>query len=108
MEPSPGAKVRTHGLRPLNLPRAVEVELDGRGLPAWVASASSRAPGASAIPRTYAVERVQEVWRVAEAWWRTASVERTYYQVVIDGGRTLTLFHDDTALPAQGWYEQRY
>jgi hypothetical protein len=58
--------------------------------------------------RTYEVEQVQEVWRVAEAWWRAASVQRTYYQVVIDSGRTLTLFHDDEEHLAAGWYEQRY
>ncbi len=104
MEPSAGAPLRADGLRPLNLPRPVEVELDDRGLPAWVTRSASAASGT----RMFAVEQVQEVWRVAEAWWRAASVQRTYYQVVIDSGRTLTLFHDDALVPGSGWYEQRY
>ena len=102
MEPTAGAPLRAHGLRPLNLPRPVEVDLDERGLPARVVT------GALRMLRAFEVEHVQEVWRVSEAWWRTASVRRTYYQVVIDGGRTLTLFHDDEEHLATGWYEQRY
>lgn len=102
MEPAAGAPLRAHGLRPLNLPRPVEVDLDAHGLPVRVVT------GALGTLRAYEVERVQEVWRVAEAWWRTASVQRTYYQVVIDSGRTLTLFHDDEEHLAAGWYEQRY
>ncbi|MGE0228198.1 MAG: hypothetical protein AB7I38_08475 [Dehalococcoidia bacterium] len=102
MEPSSGAPLRTHGLRPLNLPRPVEVDLDWQGLPERVLS------GAAGALRVFAVERVQEVWRVAEAWWRLTPVRRTYYQVVVDGGRTVTLFHDDEEHPAGGWYEQRY
>jgi hypothetical protein len=102
MEPVTGAPLRAHGLRPLNLPRPVEVDLDAHGLPMRVVT------GSLGTLRTYEVEQVQEVWRVAEAWWRAASVQRTYYQVVIDSGRTLTLFHDDEEHLAAGWYEQRY
>ena len=102
MEPVTGAPLRAHGLRPLNLPRPVEVDLDTHGLPMRVVT------GSLGTLRTYEVEQVQEVWRVAEAWWRAASVQRTYYQVVIDSGRTLTLFHDDEEHLAAGWYEQRY
>ncbi len=67
----------------------------------------------------HSVEHIDEVWRVAEAWWREAPIQRTYYRVLIEGGRPLTLFRDDGALARPGldggtresspaWYEQRY
>jgi len=59
----------------------------------------------SRVARVFEVEGVQEVWRVAEAWWREVPVRRTYYQVVVDGGRALTLFQDEES---GRWYEQRY
>ena len=101
MEPTAGAPLRAHGLRPLGLPRPVTVELDADGEPARVTLRAGR--GAA---RAFGVEQVQERWRIAEAWWREAPVRRTYYRIAIDGGRALTLFHDDA--PGGGWYEQRY
>jgi hypothetical protein len=56
-------------------------------------------------PRTFAIEALQEVWRVSEAWWREEPVRRTYYQVLVDGGRALTLFEDEET---GQWYEQKY
>ena len=55
-----------------------------------------------------AVERIEEACRIADEWWREAPLQRSYYRVVLEGGGTLTLFHDDTQPPAGGWYEQRY
>jgi hypothetical protein len=77
----------------------LHVEVDGAGLPARVALERAGAP------RTFDVEEVLEVWRVSEAWWREAPVRRMYYQVAIDGGRTLTLFQDEESTE---WYQQRY
>ena len=51
------------------------------------------------------MEQVEEVWRIAEEWWREAPIERTYYRLVVAGGRTLTVFRD---LEDEQWYEQRY
>lgn len=98
MEPSTGAPLRAHGLRALGLPRPLRVEANGAGLPARVTL--ERAGAGS-----FEVEEVLQVWRVSEAWWREAPVRRTYYQVAIDGGRTLTLFQDEESTQ---WYEQRY
>lgn len=44
--------------------------------------------------REHAVVEVQEVWRLAEEWWREEPLERTYYQLLLDGGRLLTVFRD--------------
>ena len=55
-----------------------------------------------------AVERVEETWRIEDEWWREAPLRRAYYRVTVDGGASLTLFHDETQPPGEGWYEQRY
>jgi hypothetical protein len=69
-----------------------------------------------------AVEQVEEVWRIGEAWWRETPIGRTYYRVIVDGGRTVTLFRDEFAIaPPRAlaassafeaatsmWFEQHY
>ena len=97
-------------MRPLGLPQPLRVRLDARGEPAELTLAA-RGPhrgGASRSGPSHMVERIEEVWRIAEEWWREAPLQRTYYRVVVDGGRPFTLFHDDAAPPLEGWYEQRY
>ena len=90
----------------------MRVQSDEHGLPSKVAldPSNSRAP-------SFAVERVEEIWRIAEEWWRETPIGRTYYRIVIDGGRSLTLFHDTEQGGQEGqehgqegweWYEQRY
>jgi hypothetical protein len=98
VEPTAGAPLRAHGLRTLGLPRPLRVEANSGGHPARVTLTRGGAG-------TFEVEEVLEVWRVSEAWWREAPVRRTYYQIAIDGGRTLTLFQDEESTR---WYEQRY
>ena len=94
----PGTTVGTHGLRPLGLPQPRQVQVDGLGLPHAVMLRD----------RLVAAERVEEVWRLSEAWWREDPIARTYVRLLLDDGRLLTLFHDDTCTPDDGWYEQRY
>ena len=96
---------RTDALRPLGLPRPVRVQSDEAGLPSVVTLGQGGA--------RFAVEQVDEAWRIAEEWWREAPLGRTYYRVIVDGGRPITLFHDDLAAaagtdPDGGWYQQRY
>ncbi len=91
-------------LRPLGLPRPLQVRTDDRAFPMEVSATNQhRAP--------LRVERVEEVWRIAEEWWREAPIGRTYYRVIVDGGRPLTIFRDsgDRRDREDGrWYEQRY
>ena len=104
MEPDPRAAARADGLRPLGLPQPARVRLDGYGLPCEVTRLARHA-----TRQPLPVEGVEEVWRIAEEWWRAAPLARTYYRVLVDGGRPLTLFHDDAAAePSEGWYEQGY
>jgi hypothetical protein len=87
--PSPNA------LLPLNQPQAVRVEaLDG--WPVAVLTLGS-------VPRP--VTSVEDVWRVEEEWWRDAPIVRTYFEVLLDTGRRITLFFDHAS---SSWYEQRH
>ncbi len=126
MESNPGATLRAHGVRPLGLPRPLTVHVDARGEPLAVTLHGGRDDGGrddGGHGERHVVERVEEVWRIAEAWWREAPIRRTYYRVLIEGGRPLTLFRDDASTgdastgdastgkhseAGAAWYEQRY
>lgn len=99
MEPRARKTPRPRGLRPLGLPRPLQVRLD-EGLPVAVAR---RAGG-----RWLAVRDIEEIWRVGEEWWRDDPIVRTYYRLLLEDGRPLTIFHDDGGGLGQGWYEQNY
>jgi hypothetical protein len=48
---------------------------------------------------------VEDVWRVEEEWWRSTSISRTYFEVLLEDGRRVSIFHDH----ASGeWYRQHY
>ena len=95
MEPDSRTPLRPHGLRPLGQPRQVVVETDPAGAPRTVAVAGGRG----------AVERVEAVWRIVDEWWRERPLVRTYFHLLLEDGRLLSLFHDEV----QGaWYQQRY
>lgn len=94
----PRTALGAHGLRPLGLPHARQVEVDGLGMPHAVVLHR----------RSAGVARIEEVWRLAEAWWREDPIARTYARLLLADGRIVTLFHDDTCVPGDGWYEQRY
>jgi hypothetical protein len=77
------------------------VRADGDALPLAVARSDARGHlGSEAL-----VETVEEVWRLAEAWWREAAQARTYYRVILEGGRPLTLYRDEIS---GAWWEQPY
>ena len=99
MEPNPRTAASTAGLRPLGLPRPIPVRTDGLGLPAAI---GHLARGRTAPDTWQTVAQVEEVWRIAEEWWRTEPLRRTYVRVLLDAGRALTLFHDDTQPPDRG------
>ena len=83
MESPAGAPLRAHGLRALGQPRPVEMQLE-EGRLSRVTLPPRGVKGG--VPRTLVIEGIQQVWRVAEAWWRDEPVQRTYYQVLVDGG----------------------
>jgi hypothetical protein len=54
--------------------------------------------------RWLAVE-VLDRWRTDDRWWTSAPVARAYYALLLDDGRTATVFRDEIK---DSWWEQRY
>ena len=95
MVASAGTETSADRVRPLNLPRPVQVMLDERtGLPIALRDRRGSHP----------IARVQDVWRVDDEWWREP-IGRRYVQVLLPTGALRTLFHD---LVADQWFEQTY
>ncbi len=66
----------------LDAPIAVRVEADA----GWPIALVERG-----VPR--AVESVEDIWRIEDEWRRTP-VSRTYFEVLLEDGRRLSIFHD--------------
>ena len=81
--------------RPLNRPRPLRVEAgeDGRPIAVWLSG------------RRHIVEAVLERWRIDDEWWREMPVSRTYYLLLLEDGRTATVYHD---LISGRWAKQSY
>jgi hypothetical protein len=75
--------LRVDRLRPLNLPRPVDIELDHHTLPTAVTSEGRRK----------VVESVREIWQVDDEWWRDR-LARRYVEVVLAGGGHVVLYED--------------
>ncbi|MDA0301449.1 MAG: hypothetical protein O2822_02890 [Chloroflexi bacterium] len=97
-------------LRPIGMPRPVMVRID-RAHPDALPLAVTRTDARGKRGVEARVEVVDEVWRIAEAWWREGGPmtgngqARTYYRVILEGGRPLTIFRDEAH---GGWFEQPY
>ncbi len=85
--------VRTHRLRPLNLPRPVNVVLNERGLPIAIVRDGKRKE----------VEKIGEIWRVDDEWWRDP-IARRYVETILEDGRRLVVYEDQRT---GKWFEQR-
>jgi hypothetical protein len=85
----------TDRVRPLNLPRPIDVTLDERsGRPRILHERKGPRP----------IERIQDSWQVDDEWWREP-ISRRYFQVVLRGGALRTIFHDRLS---NRWFEQSY
>jgi hypothetical protein len=77
--------------RPLGTPKpAAPVEIGAGGRP--VAVGRSR------------VEAVREDWVVEDRWWTARPLRRRYFELVLEDGRNVVVFHD---LVADAWLSQR-
>lgn len=81
-------------LHPLGKPHLVDVHVDDAGEPVFV-----RLPGKTARK----IETTREIWRIDDEWWRQP-ISREYRTVILDDGRSLTLYHD---LLNRHWFAQR-
>ena len=87
-----GAADGSTKLRALNAPRPARVQADRSGTPVSVLHGRRR----------LRVEAIRETWRIDDEWWRRR-VSRVYHAVVLEDGRSLTLYQD---LVSGGWFEQ--
>ena len=92
----PSVVTRRADLRPLNAPSPLQVQADdqGRIVSVWRQGRLT--------PRTIAA--VQDHWRIDDEWWREHPISRVYYELFLDDGTLLTIYHD---LLADLWFEQR-
>ncbi len=74
----------------LATPRTAEVRVGEGGVPAALAGA--------------AVDSVREDWVVEDRWWTGRPVRRRYFELVLEDGRNVVVFHN---LSAGGWFTQR-
>jgi hypothetical protein len=77
-------------LKPLNEPRRALVE--------------PRADGAPRLVNRLTVEVIREEWRVVDRWWTEDPVNRRYFDVVLESGQNVVVFHDDEH---GRWFSQR-
>ena len=97
------------GIRPLDAPLPVQVEVDGDVRPATIGIPKSRGAGRKNTGERasdHQWRRVSEVldsWRIDDEWWRKTSIARVYYRVVMEDDRSVTVFHD---LATGEWYRQ--
>ncbi len=51
------------------------------------------------------VAEVLDRYRTDDRWWTAEPVSRAYYELLLEDGRAVTVFHD---LICGSWHEQRY
>ncbi len=51
-----------------------------------------------------AVARLREEWRVVDRWWTEEPVRRRYFDLVLESGQNVVVFHDEER---GGWFTQR-
>ena len=100
---------RPGGIRPLDAPLPVQVEVDCDGRPAAIGVPKSRGAGSkntgkrSSTCQWRKVSEVLDIWRIDDEWWRKTPIARVYYRVVMEDDRSVTVFHD---LATGTWYRQ--
>jgi hypothetical protein len=75
--------------RRLNEPRPARVEA-ARGVPEAVGGVR--------------VEAVREEWLVADRWWTEEPLRRRYFELVLETGENVAVFHDEER---GGWFRQK-
>ncbi len=84
--------IRSHRLRPLNLPRSIRVELNKENLPVAI----------TVHGKEKKVEEIGETWRIDDEWWRD-QIARRYVEVMLVGGGHVVVYED---LIGGGWFMQ--
>ena len=97
------------GIRPLDAPLPVQVEVDGNEQPSAIGISKNRGAARKKVGERASacqwrqVSEVLDSWRIDDEWWRKTPIARTYYRVVMEDDRSVTIFHD---LTTGAWYKQ--
>ena len=86
---------RPVALRRLNAPRTIEVRAEDDSTPSAL-----RRRG-----RWLEVAEVLDRYRTDDRWWTAEPVSRSYYDLLLEDGRAVTVFRDEIS---GDWSEQRY
>ncbi|MHB1469656.1 MAG: hypothetical protein ACYCU0_15460 [Solirubrobacteraceae bacterium] len=76
-------------LRTLNRPRRARVRVGQDATPLAIDGAR--------------VELVRETWLLEDAWWTERPLRRRYWEAIVQGGRSVVVFHD---LCTAHWFTQ--
>ena len=88
MVPHPREQGHSRSARRLNEPRPALVACED-GLPAAVDRAR--------------VAALREEWRVVDRWWTEEPVERRYFEALLESGRNVVVFRDESS---GRWFRQ--
>jgi hypothetical protein len=64
----------------------------------------SRFDGTPVAVNREQVALVREEWRVVDRWWTEEPISRRYFEVVVESGRNVVVFHDEEV---GCWFSQR-
>jgi len=59
--------------------------------------------GAPRVVNRELVSLVREEWRVVDRWWTDEPVDRRYFEVVLESGRNVCVYHDQEL---GSWFSQ--
>ena len=100
-----GTTPRPSGIRSLNAPRPVRVDVGEDNLPVAIGTAPGTTPGTTKDRKAgVPVSEVLDSWRIDDEWWRKQPVSRLYYRVALEDGTMTGLFQD---LVSGRWYQQQ-
>ena len=91
---NPRKKTGPSRIRALSRPESIRVKETANHEPSVIVSHG----------RKMRVILIGDIWEIADEWWRVTPISRRYYQVVVEGGVMITVFHD---LINKVWYKQR-
>jgi hypothetical protein len=60
--------------------------------------------GAPRVVNRFLVLSVREEWRVVDRWWTEEPVDRRYFDVVLESGQAVVVFHDEERAT---WFAQK-
>ena len=70
----------------------------------WEASRAGRPVAIIQGGARLGIGSIEDVWRIKDEWWRKTPIARTYFEVLLEDGRRMTIFQDRVT---SAWYEQR-